>query len=226
MSDRMDKWLRAVAPEVPDSAPHKARLRQRLREKLDARHRRRRRWRQIGVLAASLALVAVFSGQITDLGSDSFEVVDTIKTSDGGTMVAVGHQRTWIKLKEDGSPGYVRENVAQIVANEGVVELLMIVRIGEGVHSNIARATVIDGEKISLTNRCKDIPNNTTDEIAEFMMHRYDDFLARISTVPGPPGRGFRMRAEGHLFECREWIVTYPDLGRVTVIHGTVIDKP
>ena len=227
MKTNLDKWIKDARNDAPDSGEYRRLNRAILKERMDTMgtSRRRRHHRMLlGIF--SLVFLMMFSGQINQLGSDSFDT-----TTSTTTILLSGNTETvYENVFRGGSvvlPGLSEADVEDyhrsVAAGEG--ELVKVTGTSYGGKTRwvkIVRRT-INGEENVGGDIVHDPKPETPHDFFKFMKAHAEDFNARIKLEP--PHGETKMVIDGILVNFQYWTYEYPGYGEVTRYTGTPVQE-
>ncbi len=222
MADNLDKWIKDSKEETPDSGEFRRLNRVLLKDRmLTVVPARRRRFRLILVIV-TVALLLLLSGQISQLGSDSFETKKTTllrpSIQDSVTVYENVFRGGSVNLPRDFSEADIDEYHRSVAAGEGTVIKATGLSYG-GKTSWLKYVTRdINGRENTEGRATENPPSQEPENIMQFLQEHYRDLISR--TKIDPPHATNRLTLDGILFEFEIWTYEYPGVGEVTRYIG------
>ena len=228
MTQDFDKLISDAAPVVPDNGASRRMTRALLHEKMRHQERRSRKQDLRGMsLAASLVFLIVIGGQVTQLGSDGFEV--ELVPWDIGNGEIIPRMVSPIRgnvgvsvpgLSDEGNrqlqemymlrSGSLEELSGRAFDQDTPVWNTVFVETIDGIEVRTAH----DPINLSVTNG-----KPRRDKI-QFMLNEYEGFLELVASWKIPAIPYGQISAEGMVFEVTSWTKTYPEWGTFTYYQG------
>jgi len=182
-------------------------------------------------LAAGLAFLLLFTGNIGQLGSDGFDFeLSTVDLGDGRSMTLVKNPIRGL----DGMalPGMTEDDIyearQQIILREGTIKNIEGFSFDGGVpYWQITYVHNVNGEllssvrdpiELSVANR------PPSREMIPFMLNNLDGFMELIATGRIPARPYGTISSDGLTFQVQQWSKHYPDYGLFTFFRGEPID--
>lgn len=226
MTREFDRLITDAAPESRDCDADRRTTRTLLHDRMRKIEQRRRRWNWSGALVAgSLALFLLIVGPITELGSDSFDILfESEVHGDGATdgtayrELKIGFGRGKVSTSTVLSDEDARELEIQAVIDEGIVTGITGLEIDGVVDWQLGVDHILDGKVatryLGLREDIRKLP-----VFRGFMKkHLLEVFSAILSETPNGT---FTRELAGHRFQVDYWKLEYPEYGTVTWYEGT-----
>jgi len=197
MKNNLDKWIMDARDDVPDSGEYRRLNRVMLKERMTTMDTGRgRRHHRVLLGSFSLLFLMMFSGQLNQLGSDSFDTV----------------REDWT------SPDELNRAMA---AGEG--ELLWVQGTSYGGKTNWLKMVkfVVNGK---IDPRGMDLDDRTDiepDNYLDFLVKYARDIVKKTESTPHQ--RETVMTFDGVVCKVKIWVFNYPEYGEVTRYIGTPI---
>jgi hypothetical protein len=222
MADNLDQWIKDSKVETPDSGEFRRLNRVLLKDRIAVVvPARRRRFRFI-LVVISLALLSLLSGQISQLGSDSFDMNKTTEyrpvLDDSVTVYENVFRGGSVNLPRDFSEADVDEYQRSVAAGEGTVVKATGLSFGGATFWLKYVTRDINGRENTEGRATKNPPSQEPENIMQFLQEHYQDLVARTKT--DPPHGTQRLTLDGILFEFDIWTYEYPGFGAVTCYIG------
>jgi len=224
MKSNLDKWIKDARDDVPDSGEYRRLNRGLLKERMAIMGTRRRRHHRVLLGSFSLVFLMMFFGQVSQLGSDSFDTVrEDWNSPTGKTMPVIRNEfrQQDFTITEDFAPEDTDELNRAIAAGEG--ELLWVEGTSYGGKTNwlkMAKFVVngkIDKRGMNLNDRTDVEPDN----YLEFLKKYNRDIVKKTESTPHQ--RETVMTFDGVVCKVKIWVFHYPEYGEVTRYVGTPI---
>lgn len=219
MNDKFEKLIRDSAPEIPDPDEYRRLNRVHLRERLHEMEKPKRR-HSLVVATACLALMVLFSGQISNLGSDSFDLISEPDTTLLGNETTV-HTNSFsgYSFTATGSDQKISDIQQAFAAQDGKLTSISCLAYGGKQKWKVNREAIIEGEIRELTaDNPEWLPRDDLDQEIDFFLNYYRDLLDRSKTLR--PDQVSTMTVFGVEFTVHTWKHTYPSFGEVTYSRG------
>ncbi len=222
MNANLDKWIKDARDDVPDSGEYRRLNRAMLKDRMAATTPRRRRIHKMLLGSLSLVFLMLFSGQVSQLGSDSFDTTtDTIILTMSGDTVTFYENvfRGGSAVLPDFSEADVEDYHRSVAAGEG--ELVKVTGTSYGGKTNWDKIVrrIINGKENLGGEIVKDPKSETPHDFLKFMKDHVADFNARLKLEP--PHGEMQMVVDGILVDFQFWTYEYPGYGKVTRYTGT-----
>ena len=226
MNVNLDTWIKDASIEIPDSGEYRRLNRALLKERMALLATRRQRHHRVLLMVLSVVFIMMTSGQVNQLGSDSFDTTT-------GTMVLPmsGDTATYYEnVFRGGSavlPGYSEAEVEDfhrsVAAGEGeMVKVTGTFYGGKTTWAKIVRRTISGKERL-VPDTVQDPKSETPHDFIKFMKAHVKDFNARLEMEP-PHGER-QMVVDGVLMNLQYWTYEYPGYGEVTRYTGTPVQE-
>lgn len=222
MKSNLDTWIKDAKEAVPDSGEYRRLNRALLKERIQKANPDRRKNHRLLVMAASLIILVGFSGQISQLGSDSFETATSTAILPGSGDTVTVHSNVFrggaVNLPEHFSEADVDEYTRSVAAGEG--EIIKVNGISYGGRTSwvkIVRRT-INGQINEGGDETRDPPSQEPANFFAFLKDHSRDLTARIKSEP--PHGSMQMTVDGVLMDLDYWTFEYPGFGSVTRYEG------
>jgi hypothetical protein len=234
MAQDFDKFISDAAPQVPDAGPSRRMSRLVLHERMrQATNRRHTRQIQGSMLAASLVLLIVLGGQVTELGGDAFELEMSTLNIVGDINVPIAKSR----IRDDAVtplPGMDSDDVyelqQQVYLREGTIEYID----GYSFDGNPPWLTIIykmdvNGETVITSYEPTDL--NVESQVLsrdkiQFLVDHADEFVGLVESGQLEASPFGDVTSGGLTFRVRQYSHEFPGWGVVTYYRGEPIDRP
>lgn len=227
MNDNLDKWLEDSKVETPDSGEFRRLNRLLIKERIIASGPARRRRHRILVIVISLLLLMLLSGNVSQLGSDSFEMKKTTEFRpwrDGPVTVYENVFRGGsVNLPDEFSAADIDEFQRSVAAGEGtIIEATGLSYGGKTLWlKHVSRN--INGRENLEGSTPENPPSQEPDDFIEFLTTNQADLISRTKT--SPPQAKFKMVVDGVKMDFDSWTFEYPGYGKVTRYVGFPVEK-
>lgn len=225
MKDNLDKWIKDAQDEVPDSGEYRRLNRAMLKERMLTVNPRRSRTHRLLVMAASLLILIGFSGQVSQLGSDSFDTTTSTVIVPSARDTFTVHKNAFrggsVNLPEDYSEADVDEYQRSVAAGEGEIVGAFGTSIGGKTSWMKLTRRTVNGEDIQVGDSVMEPKSEDTDEHYDFNLAHGKALTARTKTEP-PHGQ-VQLSMDGVLMDFNYWTFEYPGYGEVTRYYGTPV---
>ena len=233
MTRELDKLITDAVPPVPDSGPSRRVTRALLRDRMRKESRRAHRRRLAGVsLAAGLAFLLVLGGQVSDLGSDAFEL--EIHEVEIGTEEPLLLAKSKIRgTVTNALPGMTSEDIQemqqQLLLREGRVKSITAFSINGGTpYWKVKVSTEVNGVPTTLARDPIDLigaKNQFSRELLDFLVEHGQEFDTLVKSGRLEPEPYGDVSANGMLFRVQKWTKEYAGWGTATYFEGTPVNE-
>lgn len=222
MSDRFDSMIRRAAPPVPHLDQIRLDHRALMRERTRRDQPRRRRNHRLGLATAGLALAILLSGQVTDVGSDAWDL-QVVPAPEGNQGEYQVFQRPFEGTSINSPDAQTARNklLAMAAGDERVLKALGLEIQG---HTNwLLKVETGEGESTSITGRSPKDPQSTlTPQIEAFSLS--PDYRALVKLVKSTsPQESSEAVIEGIPLKVQTWVFQHPDYGTIKYHQGIPI---
>lgn len=206
MTDRFDELIREAAPEVPDTKVTRQVNRALMHECIRRDHPRRKRNYRLGLVAAGLALVVVFSGQVQDVGSDGFNMIQIEDSKVPGGVVKNEFRGRGFNVLEGETEQDIQETNLQVSADEGIVVEVEGWLLDGDYYWVIKRKYLINGKEKFLYGATKTPKFFPSKKLTAFLISdEWDNILQEIQVGEIPSGRITKIELDGVWFSAQAW---------------------
>jgi len=163
-----------------------------------------------------VALSFLAAGDVTDLGSDHFDMKQrSVFPELGVTTYDMGFGGHGVMRYDDQTESEAIEFAIMSMLDEG--ELLKITGLfTENGYHWAAQFKVDVGGEVAIRGRDpRDVSSLMTRNLYEFTKAHYEDLLGRLDRIPAPSPRRIEMTIEGRSRQFDYWRLVYPDFGPV-----------
>ena len=228
MKANLDKWIKDAKDEVPESGEYRRLNRAMLKERMAVMAPRRRRRHRVLLGVLSLVFLMLFSGQLNQLGSDSFDVVreDEDFVSPWGTIYPLmknefrGNSFT---VPRSYSAEDIDELNRSLAAGEGKIELVKGTSFGGKTVWTKIITRVVNGKIENRGTSLEDRPYEVPDDWDNFVLKHYREMDNKTKSMPHQ--RETVMTFDGVACEMKIWVFHFPEFGEVIFYMGTPIQE-
>lgn len=226
MRDNLDKWIKDAKEDTPDSGEYRRLNRVLVKERLLAQNPSRKRRHRVLITAMVTLVMIMFSGKISQLGSNSFEFIRKTEVNPLGDTLTV-YQDAFgtgsITMRTDLTEAEVFAYNQSLAANEGVLIKATGLSYGGKTSWFLHLRRILNGiEKIngrhSRDPAAEDLPNEI-----EFLTTHMKDLVGKSRTYPAHAET--TVTIEGHVIRFDAWTYEYPGFGQVTRYVGLPLEK-
>lgn len=227
LNDDFGKWIKETLPEPPEplvrQEAHLAVLKERFRAK---KSKRRHVVKGSGLVAAALLVIALFGGNIPELGGENFELKEINSPDVPGRVFTVGSGHSGFNMTDDLSEEEIQEFSFQNAANEGVVVGMEGYVANEVELWSLIREYSVGGVSMVTTRFAK--PDPSHEDILTIQSLDIDWVALSGQALSGarPPDKTVFIQLEGIEFEARRWSFTTEKYGTVYYFDGVPLVKP
>ncbi len=226
-NEPIDQWLRGMRPSVPDCNQDMEAFLSDFRDKMyaDQLVRKKRERRNIKRVASvlSLAVLCVLAFNISDLGSDGFDMVEVENSKGPWRIVKNEFRGDGFNVLEGDSEADIHEKNQQFLADLGVIIGVEGWMIKGNTRWIVRREYIING-KNSETGRPSLVPPSSRNEdIGNFILEDWSDFNEQIETGTISPTIFQEKQLDGVSFQIQGWVLTTKKYGQVSYFKGKPI---
>jgi hypothetical protein len=226
MADNLDKWIKDSKVVTPDSGEFRRLNRVLIKDRILAVEPARRRRHRVFMVSVTVVLILLVSGQVTRLGSDSFEMETTTEfrpwRGDSVTIYENVFRGGSVNLPADFSQADIDEYQRSVAAEEGTIVRATGYSYG-GKTSWIKHVKREINGRENIEGREPHSPlSQDPDKYMEFLLGHYKDLVGRSRT--NPPDGSMRLAVDGVLIEFNFWTFAYPQFGKVTYYDGYPVE--
>jgi hypothetical protein len=221
MHDNLDKWIKDAREVTPDSGEYRRLNRVLVKERILTRNPSRKRRHRALITAIVALIMIVFSGTVSQLGSNSFEFVKKTQVHPLGDSVTVYYDAFGtgsINLPTDMAEADVRAYKQSLAAKEG--ELFKVTGLSYGgknswhVHiRRVVKGVIWEEGRGSRDPVSEDLPNEMS-----FLTTHMKDLVRKTRTHAAHAETTITI--EGHVVPLKAWTFEYPGYGKVTRYVG------
>lgn len=227
MADNLDQWIKDSKVVTPDSGEFRRLNRVLVKDRILAVEPARRRRHRVLMVAVTVVLLLLISGQVSQLGSDSFEMETTTEFRSWRNDSVTVHKNVFrggsVNLPADFSPADIDEYQRSVAAGEGTIVRATGYSYG-GKTSWIKHVNREINGKENIEGRTPDTPlSQDPDNYMDFLLAHYKDMVGRSRT--DVPDGTMRMAVDGVLIEFNFWTFDYPPYGKVTYYDGHPVEE-
>jgi len=227
LKSNLDKWIKDAKDDVPDSGEYRRLNRAMLPESSITTTPRRRRIHRVLLGSLSLVFLMMFSGQVTQLGSDSFDTTTSTITLPLSSNTVTLHENVFrggtVYLPGLSSEADVDEYHRSVAAGEGEMVRASGTSYGGKTYWTKLIRRNINGKESEVGDTVQNPKSETPRGFDEFLVAYGKNFNARIKLEP-PHGRMQKV-IDGVLVDFKFWAFEYPGYGKVTRYFGTPVEK-
>lgn len=225
MTDRFDEIIQGSRPEMPDPAEYRRLNRVPLRKPVRRFPVLPKPGPSFVVATTCFALLVLFSGQISQLGSDDFETNPTQELDALGNEATIHTDEVrGSTLVFHGSDEDAKELLQQKAAGEGILSYVSCIGYGGQTRWMFVYMHEINGVMHRTNTRYNpegypnvDLPNE------EYFQRTYRRDLNNLYRNT-PPLEEYFLEIEGTRILMKTWKKWYPGFGEVTYSRGTPLD--
>ena len=226
MTDNLDKWIKDSKVVTPDSGEFRRLNRVLIKDRIQTVEPARRRRHRFLMVSLTLVLLMLVSGQVSQLGSDSFEMETTtgflLLRDDTVTVYENVFRGGSVNLPDDFAPTDIDEYQRSTAAGEGTIVGATGYSYG-GKTSWIALVKRDINGRENIEGRTPESPlSQDPDDYMDFLRGPYKELIAR--TKSDPPHGTMQMAVEGVMMEFSFWTYDYPRYGKVTYYRGYPVE--
>lgn len=209
MGDQFEKWIQNSAPVVAVDETkkeiHLAVLKQRLRQRDQRHHKRMKQIRRSGVAAMALVFILV-GGNVSELGSDGFE----LEISPSNLVPDAKNARIGFRKTKLGFPGSMPEEevldlTQQMEAEIGIPAEVISINVHGNVIWDILYEYEVKGEKKLVGGKAVDRPSKLTRAHFEFVKSELDLLTEMIGSGNLVPVSSRIESVDGYPFLIKEY---------------------
>ena len=213
MSREFEDLIRDAAPETPDPGDVRRLNRALLRQAMARDAGRRPGFLAIAAVAAVLM---VFFGPITELGSDHFTPGDKqVMENMGLEYYRTGLRSQSIVIHEGMTEEQALEFSIMCFMDEGIFEGIDGMFMEDGYMWSMLFEVEIGGDRGQRGRSPEGLPWRPTREMNRFALEFQDLDVGRLEKIPAPNPRPFRAKIEGVEYSINSWRLVFPEYGPV-----------
>ena len=219
MSDQFEKLIRDSAPEIPDPGEYRRLNRVALRERLHEMEKPKRS-HSLVVATACLALMVLFSGQLSNLGSDGWDLIQgEYPGVDGEPVKRFADPNNSFSLVGAENLREAQDIQQAFVARDAEPVRVTCLAYAGLAYWNVYGLAEIDGQiQESSMDLTGILPKENLPRMAEFYENHFSE-LMKLSKTQAPDSTA-RLVIFGVEFELESWTATFPEFGEVTFSRG------
>lgn len=224
MTRDFDTLIREAAPAVPDPGDTRRLNRALLKQRVARGAARKARRRRVSVLAMGVALSFLAAGDVTDLGSDHFDLAPRQVLNDtsrkffeeaGVTSYDMGLRGQSVMRYENQSEAEALGFAIQDLMDEGEFVQITGLFTETGYHWS-AQFRMKQGEQSAIRGRDPHgVSSKISKELCEFTLAHFDDLVERLGRIPAPNPRTIDIVLEDRTRQFFYWRLVYPDFGPI-----------
>jgi|GEM_PF-6452056 len=224
MTDNLDKYIKDSKVITPDSGEYRRLNRALIKEKLAHRSHLGARHRVL-VTSMVTALLLMMSGQVSQLGSDSFDVTKTRELQFNGDSINVYHDDFGggtINLPAGFTEIDIDEYMRAAAADEGAFRKVFGISYSGKTFWRKIITRNINGEEMNEGVATKIPPSQEPDNYEKFIPAYFPELIAK--TRQEPPHGTMEMVVDGVLVVFSVWTYEFPEYGEVTYYLGFPVE--
>ncbi len=224
MKANLDKWIKDAKDEVPESGEYRRLNRAMLKERMAVMAPRRRRRHRVLLGVLSLVFLMLFSGQLNQLGSDSFDTISRTETTYWGVTSNI-YENVFRSESVSGQGDFSESDADEVhqylLADDGELVKVTGLSYGDKTVWNTFKKMNINSEEIIPGGHPGNPPSEYPENYFEFLASHYSELKTRANSTP--PHRTERMIVDGIMMDFQIWTFEYPGYGPVTRYFGTPV---
>ena len=206
MSDKFEKFIRDYRPDVPENLVDKkvqwAMLREKIRQKR-IQTKRQRLKRSIGAVA--LIGVMFVSGNLSQLGSDGFDIQELDTNGQYGQVYQHVFRKDKFNVPKGTPESTVEAFVQEMALDTGVVRSVEGIRIGDCTWWMITREYVVNGESTFTSERSDDPLSCRSRQVGRFWIENSAALLPMVESGEIQVSGETEITLEGYSFKVKVW---------------------
>lgn len=226
MNDNLDKWIKDARETTPDSGEYRRLNRILVKERLVARNPSRKRQHRVLIFLVTLLALLIFSGQISQLGSNTFETIKTREVHPLGDTLTYYYDvfgTGSVTLDDSFTESDVLAYKQSLAANdEEIVRVTGLAWGGKYTWLKHVKRDINGRDHISGLAPKNPVSEDPRDLI-KFLMTHMEDLVHKTKTLPAQAET--TLTIDGVLVKMDVWTFTYPGYGEVTRYSGYPIEK-
>ena len=224
MSNDFEKLIRDAAPEVPDPGESRRTNRAVLLARIEESRAHRRRTGPLKMAAASLALLVLFSGQVSELGSNAFEFRSELWERPDGKIIPEQRAVFGTEVITVSSPEIARGLLENILSGQYEIFRIFGTEI-EGKISWLVRTTSEVNGETQYSSLPDGLPSTQiTDLHNKFMGSPHFAQMMDVVHSSEPQSEVFQV-LDGIPLNMKTWEFEYPGYGSVFYHRGTPVEE-
>jgi len=221
MTDQFDEWLRGTMPDVSENETRKEIHLAILKERLRARGiARRNRYLKRGLLAVPVLLLVVLVGNVSELGSDGFGLVQLESTETLGRVFKNEFRGGGFNILDDKTDEEIYEYSQQLAAGEGVNISATGWKANGMVLWSIIREFTVMGKVSTVSMSAEEPPSNWPREMSPFFTEHWAQYEQQVLSGEIQPAGEIVQVLDGKQFLLEYWLIPTEDYGEVIYYSG------
>ncbi len=227
MKSNLDKWIKDAKDDVPDSGEYRRLNRAMLKERMASTAPGRRRFPRVLLGAFSLVFLMMFSGQLNQLGSDSFDMTKRTEIhswrGDSSTIYENVFRGSSFNVPKDYSQADIDEFQQSLAAGEGSIYMVTGLSYGGRTSWDKHVIRIINGKETRSGGAANSPPSQYPENHLEFIEANIRDLVGKCKNEP--PHEKMKMMVDGVLIDFGVWTFEYPGYGDVTYYKGYPVEQ-